>query len=401
MWRSGTPWTKLHRQDMVRLRRCLGSWWSLQAPFDTSTGGEEDSWQKRRKAQIAVFFFKNSEFVASFSKVFVFYKVLVNFFVSPWFSNRKHKNHWDGARPRVLAAANYSFQGNVLRGLTQGQNLAKNAAGITIHQLQTHQSRVTQKMEVCEMCIFRMASCLSCSSKLVSLECWHASVDLKTGSIDVVILMQCSLLIWTRRAPLLRFSLQNRLLFVGTAQPAADPRGLQALCLVPHYLLIWITSGWDGDEVSSFWEGGAIELHIGGLLSKLGSRSVAKCHFLIRCNWLVMVSFTFCTYSLLHPWSSTSSMSILAVRLGVFGGGWGPRLRSRNFNFMVEDASEGGGSFAGFSKGIFSPLNWTTHEKPLKHHWLNRPLLRGWRAHLAQWKPLLRIDHEQSQAWNL
>lgn len=31
-------------------------------------------------------------------------------------------------------------QANVLGGLTQGQNLAKNGAGITIHQLQTHQS---------------------------------------------------------------------------------------------------------------------------------------------------------------------------------------------------------------------------------------------------------------------
>ncbi|CAK9066164.1 unnamed protein product [Durusdinium trenchii] len=75
-------------------RHHVAKWYALdkaaQAPFDTSTGGEEDSWQKR---------------------------------------------------PRVLAAANYSFQANLREGLTQGPNLAKGAAaGISIHQLRTHQS---------------------------------------------------------------------------------------------------------------------------------------------------------------------------------------------------------------------------------------------------------------------
>ena len=43
-------------------------------------------------------------------------------------------------RFQAEVAAAIPRQANVLGGLTQGQNLAKNAAGISIHQLQTHQS---------------------------------------------------------------------------------------------------------------------------------------------------------------------------------------------------------------------------------------------------------------------
>lgn len=46
-------------------------------------------------------------------------------------------------RPRVLAAANYSFQTNILQGLTEGKNLARGAgAGISIHELRTHHSHL-------------------------------------------------------------------------------------------------------------------------------------------------------------------------------------------------------------------------------------------------------------------
>ena len=157
--------------DLNRLH--VAKWYALdkaaEAAFDTSMGGEEDSWRKR---------------------------------------------------PRVLAAANYSFQANIREGLTQGPNLAKGAArGISIHQLHTHQS-ASFKIDFC----------------LLGLR------NLPWTMVD------CKL------------------------------------------------------YVSSFWEGGAIELAIGAGLPSI-----------------------------------------------------------RNFNFMVEDASE------------------------------------GWRSHLSQWKPLLRIDDEQNQ----